>query len=82
MIFVKEYIEAFRLGNNPFQIITRFIRGEKCFLLLLLIRKKYVGCLVRSSEDGEIENANNNRNEFFVKFTSLLFLSFLPGVKF
>lgn len=66
MIFVKEYIEAFRSGNNPFQIITRFIRGEKCFLLLFLIRKKYVGCLVRSSEDGEIENANNNRNEFFV----------------
>lgn len=58
MIFVKEYIEAFRSGNNPFQIITRFIRGEKCFLLLLLI-------CYRSSEDGEIENANNNRNEFF-----------------
>ena len=82
MIFVKEYIEAFRSGNNPFQIITRFIRGEKYFLLLLLIRKKYVGCLVRSSEDGEIENANNNRNECFVKFTSPLFLSFPPGVKF
>lgn len=82
MIFVKEYIKTFPSGNNQFQIITRFIRGENCFLLLLFICKKYVGCLVPSSEGGEIENANKNRNVFFVKFISLLFLSFLPGVKF